>query len=113
MQTVTRLVFMGSPDFAVPVLRALTERFEIAGVITQPDRPAGRGRQLKPPSVKLLAEQLGLPVMQPPRLRLPEAMEQLRAWSPDLIVVAAFGQILRPDVLNLPRFGCINVHASL
>lgn len=113
MHSVTRVVFMGSPDFAVPVLRSLAERYEIPGVVTQPDRPAGRGRQLKPPSVKLLAEQIGLPVMQPPKLRLPEAMEQVRAWSPDLIVVAAFGQILRPDVLNLPRFGCINVHASL
>lgn len=113
MHSVTRVVFMGSPDFAVPVLRRLSERYEIAGVVTQPDRPAGRGRQLKPPSVKLLAEQLGLPVMQPPKLRVPEAMEQLRAWAPELIVVAAFGQILRPDVLNLPRYGCINVHASL
>lgn len=113
MHSVTRVVFMGSPDFAVPVLRRLAERYAIAGVVTQPDRPAGRGRQLKPPSVKLLAEQLGLPVMQPPRLRMPEAMEQLRGWAPDVIVVAAFGQILRPDVLNLPRHGCINVHASL
>ncbi len=104
---------MGSPDFAVPVLHRLAERYDVAGVVTQPDRPAGRGRQLKPPSVKLLAEQIGLPVMQPARLRQPEAMEQLRAWSPDLIVVAAFGQILRPDVLNLPMHGCINVHASL
>ncbi len=113
MHSMTRLVFMGSPDFAVPVLRRLAERYEVAGVVTQPDRPAGRGRQLKPPSVKLLAEQIGLAVMQPARLRQPDAMEQLRAWAPDLIVVAAFGQILRPDVLNLPGHGCINVHASL
>lgn len=113
MHSVTRVVFMGSPDFAVPALRRLAGRYEVAGVVTQPDRPAGRGQQLKPPSVKLLAEQIGLPVMQPPRLRLPEAMERLRAWSPDLIVVAAFGQILRPEVLGLPRHGCLNVHASL
>jgi methionyl-tRNA formyltransferase len=113
MHSMTRLVFMGSPDFAVPVLRRLAERYDVAGVVTQPDRPAGRGRQLKPPSVKLLAEQIGLSVMQPPKLRQPEAMDQLRAWAPDLIVVAAFGQILRPDVLDLPRHGCINVHASL
>ncbi len=113
MHGVTRVVFMGSPDFAVPVLRRLAERYEVAGVVTQPDRPAGRGRQLRPPSIKLLAEQIGLPLVQPPKLRQPEAMEQLRAWAPDLIVVAAFGQILRPDVLNLPSQGCINVHASL
>src|SRR5512138_1253066 len=113
MHSMTRVVFMGSPDFAVPVLRALAGRYEVAGVVTQPDRPAGRGRQLTPPSIKLLAEQIGLPVVQPPKLRLPEAMEQLRAWAPELIVVAAFGQILRPDVLNLPKYGCINVHASL
>ncbi len=113
MHSMTRVVFMGSPDFAVPVLRRLAERYAVAGVVTQPDRPAGRGRQLKPPSVKLLAEQIGLPVVQPQKLRQPEAMEQLRAWAPDLIVVAAFGQILRPDVLGLPGYGCINVHASL
>ena len=113
MHSMARIVFMGSPDFAVPVLRLLTERYEVAGVVTQPDRPAGRGRQLRAPSVKLLAEQIGLPVMQPPKLRAPEAMEQLQAWLPDLIVVAAFGQILRPAVLDLPKYGCINVHASL
>lgn len=109
----TRIVFMGSPEFAVPVLRLLAQQYQIVGVVTQPDRPAGRGRQLKPPAVRQLSDELPLPVMQPPKLRAPEAMERLRAWSPALIVVAAFGQILRPDVLNLPPFGCINVHASL
>lgn len=104
---------MGSPEFALPVLKALAEHYPVLGVITQPDRPAGRGRQLTPPPVKMLAQELGLPIIQPERLRRPEAQEQLRAWSPDLIVVAAFGQILRQDVLDLPRFGCINVHASL
>lgn len=109
----TDIVFMGSPDFALPTLKALTQHYEVVGVVTQPDRASGRGRELKPPPVKTLALELGIPVMQPEKLRLPEAMEQLRAWAPELIVVAAFGQILKKDVLELPRFGCINVHASL
>ena len=104
---------MGSPDFALPGLRALAGQYEVVGVVTQPDRASGRGREVKMPPVKLLAQELNLPIMQPEKLRLPEAMEQLRAWGPDLIVVAAFGQILRQDVLSLPRYGCINVHASL
>jgi methionyl-tRNA formyltransferase len=109
----TRVVFMGSPHFALPTLRALAEHYELVGVVTQPDRASGRGRDLKPPPVKLLAQELHIPVMQPEKLKQAEAMEQLRAWNPDLVVVAAFGQILRKDVLELPRFGCINVHASL
>jgi methionyl-tRNA formyltransferase len=106
---------MGSPDFSLPSLRALTahERFEVVGVVTQPDRASGRGREVKMPPVKALALELGLPVIQPEKLRVPEAMEQLRIWAPDLIVVAAFGQILRKEVLALPQHGCINVHASL
>ncbi len=104
---------MGSPDFALPTLQALAENYHIAGVITQPDRPAGRGRQLTPPPVKILASSLGLEVIQPEKLREPAAQEKLQAWAPDLIVVAAFGQILRRNVLELPRFGCLNVHASL
>lgn len=104
---------MGSPDFALPTLKALAQNFEVVGVVTQPDRASGRGRELKPPPVKLLAQELGIPVIQPEKLRQPEAMEQLRAWNPDLIVVAAFGQILRKDVLDLPPYGSINVHASL
>ncbi|RPJ22143.1 MAG: methionyl-tRNA formyltransferase [Chloroflexi bacterium] len=107
------LIFMGSPDFALPSLRALAQRYELVGVVTQPDRASGRGRELKPPPVKLLAQEMDIPVIQPEKLKQPEALEQLRAWNPDLIVVAAFGQILRKDVLDLPRFGCINVHASL
>ena len=107
------LVFMGSPDFALPALRALAEHYEVVGVVTQPDRASGRGRELKPPPVKLLAQELGIPVIQPEKLKQPEAWEQLRLWDPDLIVVAAFGQILRKDVLDLPPLGCINVHASL
>ena len=104
---------MGSPDFALPTLKALAEHYDVVGVVTQPDRASGRGRERKAPPVKTLALQLEIPVMQPEKLRLPEAMEQLRLWAPDLIVVAAFGQILKKDVLELPRFGCINVHASL
>jgi methionyl-tRNA formyltransferase len=104
---------MGSPDFAVPVLNALAGAYPLAGVITQPDRPAGRGMTLVPPPVKQAAQALGIPVLQPEKLRLPEAMACLRDWNPDLIVVAAFGQILRPEVLDLPRYGCLNVHASL
>jgi len=107
------IVFMGSPDFALPTLRALTSHYPIAGVVTQPDRPKGRGQTLTPPPVKRLAQELGLPVIQPRRLREPEAMRQLLAWQPGLIVVAAFGQILKPEVLELPPHGCINVHASL
>ncbi len=108
-----RIVFMGSPEFATSVLRGLAEKYEVVGVVTQPDRPAGRGRRLTQPAVKVLAQELDLPVMQPLKLREPAAMEQLRAWAPELIVVAAFGQILRRDVLWLPRHSCINVHASL
>ena len=109
----TKVVFMGSPDFSLACLRALAKHYDVVGVITQPDRASGRGRELKSPPVKTLALELGIPVMQPEKLRAPEAMEQLRAWAPDLIVVAAFGQILKKDVLDLPRYGCINVHASL
>jgi methionyl-tRNA formyltransferase len=109
----TKVVFMGSPDFALPTLKALAGRYEVVGVVTQPDRASGRGRELRAPPVKMLALELGIPVMQPEKLRLPEAMEQLRAWAPELIVVAAFGQILKKDVLELPHYGCINVHASL
>lgn len=108
-----RIIFMGSPDFALPSLRRLAEAYPVVGVITQPDRPAGRGRMLTPPPVKHLALELGLPLIQPERLRHPDAMQELRGWQPDLIVVAAFGQILRQEVLDLPTWGCINVHGSL
>jgi len=110
---VTRIVFMGSPDFAVPSLKALAELYPLVGVVTQPDREAGRGRTLVAPPVKETAIELRLPITQPEKLRSPEAMTQLQAWAPDLIVVAAYGQILRPAVLDLPRFGCVNVHGSL
>jgi methionyl-tRNA formyltransferase len=109
----TRIVFMGSPEFALPALRALAASDEVVAVVTQPDRAAGRGRSLKPPPVKVLAQQLGINVLQPERLRAPEAVDALRRLAPDLIVVAAYGQILRPEVLSLPSFGCLNIHASL
>jgi methionyl-tRNA formyltransferase len=117
----TRIVFMGSPDFAVPALRALsaagagspTRPYQIVGVVTQPDRPSGRGMTLTPPPAKVAAQELGIPVIQPEKLKQPEAIQQLQDWKPDLIVVAAFGQILRPNVLDLPKYGCLNIHASL
>ncbi|GAB4435611.1 MAG: methionyl-tRNA formyltransferase [Anaerolineae bacterium] len=108
-----RVVFMGTPDFAVPTLRALLDHFDVVGVVTQPDRPAGRGRAVRESPVKRVAVQAGVPVFQPKTLRTPEAVAQLASWSPEVIVVAAFGQILRQNVLDLPPHGCINVHASL
>ncbi len=109
-----RLVFMGTPDFAVPSLDALVRAgHELALVVTQPDRPSGRGRKLMQPPVKARAEELGLEVFQPERVRRPEAVERLRQARPDAIVVAAFGQILPKDVLDIPPMGCFNVHASI
>lgn len=108
-----RIVFMGSPDFAVPALTRLAENYPVVGVVTQPDRPAGRGRTLMAPPVKVKALELGLPLLQPEKLRQPEVFQQLSRWEPDVIVVAAFGMILRQEVLDLPPFGCINIHASL
>jgi methionyl-tRNA formyltransferase len=108
-----RTVFMGSPEFSLPILQGLVNHYNVTGVVTQPDRPAGRGRNLTPPAVKILATKFGLPVIQPERLKEDWAIAQLHAWQPDFIVVAAFGQILRSQVLDLPPFGCINVHASL
>ena len=113
IHTMTNIVFMGTPDFAVPALEALIATGHVVGVVTQPDRPAGRGKKLKPPPVKTTAVDAGIPVYQPKSLRKPAAIEPISAWQPDLIVVAAFGQILRPHLLNLPRLGCVNVHASL
>jgi len=106
-------VFLGTPEFAVPALRALADIYRVVGVVTQPDRPAGRGRRLQAPPVKLTSAELGLPLIQPERVGSEEAQETLRGWAPDVIVVAAYGQILRPPVLDLPPFGCLNIHASL
>lgn len=108
-----RIVFMGSPEFAIPSLKALARHYKVVGVITQPDRPSGRGRILSPPSVKVVAQELGIETIQPNRLRDASVWEKLLEWAPDVIVVAAFGQILRQNVLDLPRYGCVNVHASL
>jgi len=108
-----QIVFMGSPDFALPTLKALADHFSVAGVVTQPDRPAGRGRTLTPPPVKELALERNLPIIQPRNLKEEDAKEQLRNWKADVIIVAAFGQILPPEILELPAHGCINVHASL
>lgn len=103
---------MGSSDFSVTILEELARYYAVNGVITQPDKPAGRGKQLTPPPVKIAAQRLGLPIMQPEKLKAPEVFEQLSTWAPDFIVVAAYGKILRQNVLDLPRYGCINVHAS-
>jgi len=104
---------MGTPLFSVPSLRTLIDTQDVVGVVTQPDRPAGRGRELKPSPVKVAAESAGIPVYQPHSLRSEDAAVPLHEWQPDVIVVAAFGQILRPHVLELPPKGCVNVHASL
>jgi methionyl-tRNA formyltransferase len=109
-----RVLFWGTPDFAVPSLRALLgEGHEVVGVVTQPDRPAGRGRLLQASPVKQAAEAEGIPVLQPERARGPEFMAALEQLSPDISVVVAYGQILRREILDLPPRGSINVHASL
>lgn len=105
---------MGTPEFAVPTLNALIAAgYPLVGVVTQPDRPAGRGRAVQPSPVKQAALARNIPVFTPKSLKKPEAAAFLVDLQPDLIVVAAFGMILRPHVLDLPRYGCINVHASL
>ena len=109
----SNVVFMGTPEFAVPVLQTLIVSQTVVGVVTQPDRPAGRGKQLRPSPVKIAAEAVNIPVYQPKSLRSEAAAQPLRDWRPDIIVVAAFGQILRPHVLDLPPYGCLNIHASL
>jgi methionyl-tRNA formyltransferase len=108
-----RLIFMGTPEFAVPSLSALADDHQVVGVVTQPDQRAGRGRKLVASPVKELALARRLPLFQPETLRQPEAVAHLAEWRPDLIVVVAFGQILREPVLELPSHGCLNVHASL
>lgn len=109
-----RTIFMGTPAFALPTLQGLIDAgCHLVGVFTQPDRPKGRGKQLTAPPVKQLAEEHGIPVFQPDKLRRPEAVAEVQGLGPDLIVVVAYGQILPKSVLEIPRFGCINVHASL
>ncbi len=109
-----RIIFAGTPDFSVPCLRALRDAgHEVVAVYTQPDRPAGRGRKLSPGPVKEAAAALGLPLYQPPTLRDPEAIGTLRELGADLMVVVAYGLLLPQAVLDIPRLGCVNVHASV
>ena len=109
-----KIVYMGTPDFAVLPLRAMKEAgYEVAAVVTQPDKPKGRGKTMMPTPVKEEAVALGIPVYQPVKVREPEFLETLKEIEPDIIVVAAFGQIIPKSILTLPRFGCINIHASL
>lgn len=109
-----RTVFMGTPEFAVGTLQGLIDAgCNLVGVYTQPDRPKGRGKKLTPPPIKELALQHGIPVFQPKKLREPAVVEDLATLHPDLIVVVAYGQILPQAVLDIPQYGCINVHASL
>ena len=112
--TAWRTIFMGTPDFACPTLQRLIERGDpIVAVVTQPDRPKGRGQRLMPPPVKELAEKNGIPVYQPLKVRDPGFVDIIRELKPDIIVVVAFGQILPKALLEIPPHGCINVHASL
>jgi methionyl-tRNA formyltransferase len=109
-----KAVFLGTPEFAVPTLRALVRAgHEIAGVFTQPDRPKGRGNQLAQPPVKIAAEELGLSVYQPERVRRPESVELLRSLGADIMVVVGYGQIIPQNIIDLPSYGILNVHASL
>ncbi len=105
---------MGTPDFSVPVLTAMKEAgHDMLAAVTQPDKPKGRGKEMQMTPVKAKALELGIPVLQPKRVRDPEFVEQLRELKPDVMVVVAFGQILTKEVLEVPKYGCINVHASL
>jgi len=114
MEIKMKILFMGTPQFAVPSLEVLLERgYEVAAVVTQPDRPKGRKRELTPSPVKVFATERGLPVLQPEKLRSPEGVAAVSEIAPDVIVTAAYGQILPKSVLALPRLGCINVHGSL
>ncbi|HEU4683920.1 MAG TPA: methionyl-tRNA formyltransferase [Nitrospira sp.] len=109
-----RIVFMGTPEFAVPSLEALLKSADpVVGIVTQPDRPRGRGLSLMPSPVKRVAQREGIPLLQPTKMKDPDFLRALADWKPDVIAVAAFGRILPPTVLSLPSKGCINVHGSL
>ena len=110
---INNIIFMGTPDFAVPCLDKLHQNYNVTAVITQPDRPKGRGQHLAKSPVKVYAEEHNLPVYQPEKIKTAEFTEKLRQMQPDLIIVVAFGQILSQEILDIPKFGCINVHASL
>ena len=108
-----KTIFMGTPEFAVPSLEALKDKVELITVVTQPDRPRGRGHKLLPSPVKVWALDNSIPILQPERIKTDEFTSKLEELKPDLIVVVAFGQILSQRILDLPKYGCINVHASL
>ena len=109
-----RIVFMGTPEFAVPCLEALVEGgYGVTGVVTQPDKPQGRKMKLTPPPVKVRALEYSIPVFQPQKMKESGVLEQLSAWEPEVIIVVAYGKILPKEILELPQFGCINIHASL
>ena len=109
-----RLIFMGTPDFAIPTLRKLNDsRHTIEAVITQPDKPKGRGRSVVATPVKAFALEHGLTVLQPQKASAPESVEQIASFEPDVMVVIAYGQILKPNLLDVPRHFCMNIHASL
>ncbi len=108
-----KIVFMGTPDFSVPTLKYLIENHEVVGIFTQPDRPKGRGKKLAPPPIKEFAGDYDIPVFQPERIKTDENVEILRDLDPELIVVVAYGQIINREILDMPSYGCINVHASL
>ncbi|XOQ48993.1 MAG: methionyl-tRNA formyltransferase [Eubacteriales bacterium] len=108
-----RIIFMGTPDFAVPCLQSIIEKHTVCAVFTQPDKPKGRGYALTPPPVKVLAQEKNIPVYQPKTLRTEEAAQLIRDLNPDAIVVVAYGKILPKEILAVPPYGCINVHASL
>ncbi|WP_031534384.1 MULTISPECIES: methionyl-tRNA formyltransferase [unclassified Bacillus (in: firmicutes)] len=110
----TKVVFMGTPDFSVPVLqRLLEEKYDVIAVVTQPDRPVGRKKVLTPPPVKIEALKHNIPVYQPEKIRQSEELKTIISLNPDIIVTAAFGQILPKELLDAPKYGCVNVHASL
>lgn len=108
-----KIVFMGTPEFAVPTLEALIEKHDVAAVVTQPDKPKGRGKKMIFSAVKEKAVENNIKVYQPTKVRNGEFVEILKEYEPDVIVVVAFGQILSEDILNIPKYGCINVHGSI
>ena len=109
-----KVVFMGTPDFAVGALEEIIKAgHEVTAVVTQPDKPKGRGKEMQISAVKACALSHGLPVFQPVKIKAPEAVEQLRGYEADIFVVAAFGQILSKEILDMPKYGCVNIHASL
>ena len=108
-----KVIFMGTPDFAVPTLEALIEKHEVLAVVTQPDKPKGRGKKMVFPVIKEKALEHNITVYQPQKVKTPEFVEILKSYHPDIMVVVAFGQILSEEILNIPKYGCINVHGSI